>query len=89
MNEIEIPEADRQIGTNHPRHTQIIYGHNSPQLDFLDAYKTERLHHAWMITGSRGIGKATLGYKIAKFILSQSQSISDINQDFKDTLDIQ
>ena len=26
MNEIEIPEADRQIGTNHPRHTQIIYG---------------------------------------------------------------
>jgi len=41
MNEIEIPEADRQIGTNHPRHTQIIYGHNSPQLDFLDAYKTD------------------------------------------------
>ena len=38
MNEIEIPEADRQIGTNHPRHTRIIYGHNSPQLDFLDAY---------------------------------------------------
>ncbi|MDA8799797.1 DNA polymerase III subunit delta' [Amylibacter sp.] len=89
MNEIEIPEADRQIGTNHPRHTQIIYGHHSPQLDFLDAYKTERLHHAWMITGSRGIGKATLGYKIAKFILSQNQSISDINQDLKDTLDIQ
>ena len=44
MNEIEIPEAARQIGTTHPRHTRKIYGHNSPQLDFLDAYKTERLH---------------------------------------------
>ena len=40
MNEIEIPEADRQIGTNHPRHTRKIYGHNSHDLIRLQLLNT-------------------------------------------------
>ena len=35
MNDVEIPEVDRQDGTNHPRHTKILYGHKTSQLDFL------------------------------------------------------
>ena len=88
MNDAEIPEVDRQDGTNHPRHTKILYGHKASQLDFLDAFNTNRLHHAWMISGPRGIGKATLGYKISKFILSQNQSSELINNELQNTLDI-
>ncbi len=36
---------------------------------FLDAYNSDRLHHAWLITGPRGIGKATLAHKMARFLL--------------------
>jgi hypothetical protein len=43
MNDAEIPEVDRQDGTNHPRHTKILYGHKTSQLDFLDAFNTDRL----------------------------------------------
>ena len=88
MNDAEIPEVDRQDGTNHPRHTKILYGHKTSQLDFLDAFNTNRVHHAWMISGPRGIGKATLGYKISKFILSRNQSSELINNELKNTLDI-
>ena len=88
MNDAEIPEVDRQDGTNHPRHTKILYGHKTSRLDFLDAFNTNRLHHAWMISGPRGIGKATLGYKISKFILSRNQSSELINNELQNTLDI-
>ena len=88
MNDAEIPEVDRQDGTNHPRHTKTLYGHKSSQLDFLDAFNTNRLHHAWMISGPRGIGKATLGYKISKFILSQNLSSELISNGLQNNLDI-
>jgi DNA polymerase-3 subunit delta' len=36
----------------------------------LRAYGANRLHHAWLITGMRGIGKATLAYRFARFVLA-------------------
>lgn len=36
----------------------------------MDAFNTGRLHHAWMLTGPRGVGKATLAWKIALFLLA-------------------
>ncbi len=47
-----------------------LYGHDAAQQMFLDAYNSDRLHHAWLITGPRGIGKASLAYKMARFLLS-------------------
>lgn len=66
----EFPEPDRVNGAPHPRFTQALVGHHIAQTNFLDAYKSERLHHAWMISGPRGVGKATLAYKIARFLLA-------------------
>ena len=48
MNDIDLQESDKLEGTNHPRHTNVIYGHDIPQLDFLNVYNSKRLHHAWM-----------------------------------------
>ena len=32
MNDIDLQESDKLEGTNHPRHTNVIYGHDIPQL---------------------------------------------------------
>ncbi len=58
-------EAD----TSHPRFTAGLAGHQAAERLFLDAYASGRLHHAWLLTGPQGIGKATLAYRIARFLL--------------------
>ncbi|MBS9717239.1 DNA polymerase III subunit delta' [Pseudohalocynthiibacter aestuariivivens] len=66
------PEPDRIAGAIHPRDTKVLIGQVSAEADFLDAYGRDRLHHAWLITGPRGVGKATLAWKIARFLLAES-----------------
>jgi len=51
----------------HPRHTLSFYGHAEAEQTFLDAYRGGRMPHAWLIGGPRGIGKATLAYRMARF----------------------
>ena len=52
-----------------PRATTDLVGHEAAERAFLDAWATGRLSHAWLIAGRRGIGKATLAYRIARFVL--------------------
>lgn len=54
-----------------PCHTDKVFGHEGAERLFLEAFNSDRLHHAWLISGPKGIGKATLAWKFAKFLLSQ------------------
>ncbi|SES32822.1 DNA polymerase III, delta prime subunit [Tranquillimonas rosea] len=65
------PEPDRAPDAPHPRETRDLIGQEPAERAFLDAFGADRLHHAWLITGPRGVGKATLAWKIARFLLSQ------------------
>ena len=65
-----LPEADRIDGAPHPRETARLFGQDGPERDFLEAFNSNRLHHAWLITGPRGVGKATLAWRIARFLLA-------------------
>ena len=65
-----LPEPDRIEGAPHPRETRALFGHQAAQVDFLDAYRSGRLHHGWLITGPKGIGKATLAWHLARFLLA-------------------
>lgn len=65
-----LPEADRAEGAPHPRDTPALFGQDAAQAEFLDVYNSARLHHGWLITGPRGIGKATLAWRIARFLLA-------------------
>lgn len=58
-------------GAPHPRETEQLFGQQAAEAEFLAAHATGRLHHGWMLTGPRGIGKATLAWRIARFLLSQ------------------
>ena len=64
------PEPDRAPGAPHPRETRQLIGQDAAEQSFLEAYNSDRLHHAWLITGPRGVGKATLAWKIARFLLA-------------------
>lgn len=70
MSEAEIPEPDRIEGAPHPRQTARLIGQGAAEAAFLDAWTSGRLHHGWLITGPRGVGKATLTWKIARFLLA-------------------
>ena len=54
----------------YPNLNPYLIGHDAELNLFLSAYNNGALHHGWLITGDEGIGKATLAYKIARFLLS-------------------
>lgn len=56
----------------HPRHAFQLLGHDSERRRFEDAVASGKPHHAWLLTGPQGIGKATLTYKLAEHVLSIS-----------------
>jgi DNA polymerase-3 subunit delta' len=53
-----------------PRETTVLYGHGEAEGTLLAAYRGARFPHAWLIAGPAGIGKATLAYRTARFILA-------------------
>ena len=55
----------------HPMDNDTLIGHDATLKAFMDAWDNRDnypLHPVWMLTGTRGIGKATLAYKIAKMV---------------------
>jgi DNA polymerase-3 subunit delta' len=72
MSDDDLPEADRIEGASHPRETPDLFGQQDAENAFLAAWTEGRQHHAWLLSGPRGIGKATLAWRIARFLRSQS-----------------
>ena len=64
-----LPQSDQIEGAPHPRETPVLFGQQDAEAAFLDAFNQGRLHHSWLITGPKGVGKATLAWNIARFLL--------------------
>lgn len=56
-----------------PRANFNLVGHEAAEAGLREAWDSGRLHHAWLIAGPRGIGKATLAYRLARFVLAGGQ----------------
>jgi DNA polymerase III subunit delta' len=65
------PAIDQLQGAAHPMSCDKVIGHETAEEEFLGSYNGGRFHHAWLITGAKGIGKATFAYRAAKFLLTQ------------------
>jgi len=63
-------EPDRLAGAPHPRETAALYGQEAAEAAFLAAAAGGRAPHAWLVTGPRGVGKATLGWRIARWLVA-------------------
>lgn len=62
------PESDRLEGFAHPRATAVLFGHGAAEAELLGLYRAGRLPQAILIGGREGIGKATLAWRLARFL---------------------
>ena len=84
----EIPEID---GDFPPRLSAKLAGHEAVEARFLQNLAQNRLHHAWLLTGAKGIGKAGFAFRLARFLLhhpnpvqaAQNANNLDIPEDSK------
>jgi DNA polymerase-3 subunit delta' len=70
------PKAERAVEAPHPRETGVLFGHADAEQALLAAYRSGQCPHAWLICGERGIGKATLAYRMARFVLAHPNPAS-------------
>ncbi|MHA7888719.1 DNA polymerase III subunit delta' [Roseicyclus sp.] len=70
MTDDTLPEPDRLDGAPHPRDTARLFGHTEAEAAFLAAVTSGRLPHGWLLTGPRGVGKATFAWRAARFLLA-------------------
>ncbi|KAB2845923.1 MAG: DNA polymerase III subunit delta' [Hyphomicrobiaceae bacterium] len=63
-------ESDRLGDFPHPRDTARLYGHTRAEAALREAFDGGRMHHAWMLVGREGLGKATLAYRLARYALA-------------------
>jgi DNA polymerase III subunit delta' len=70
--QVEAPSA-----AVHPRETVALFGHREAEQALLNAYRSGRIPHAWLIGGPQGIGKATLAYRMARFVLAHRDAAVD------------
>src|SRR6266851_349145 len=63
-------QVEPKIAVVHPRETTALTGHREAEMALLNAYRSGRIPHAWLIGGAQGIGKATMAYRMARFVLA-------------------
>jgi len=66
-----MPEASRLESFPHPRETKRLFGHGVAERLFASALASAGVHHAWLVTGAAGIGKATFAYRVARAALAR------------------
>ena len=72
-------QVEPRIAAVHPRETSALFGHRDAEMALLNAYRSGRIPHAWLIGGAAGIGKATLAYRMARFVLAHRNPLgSDV-----------
>jgi DNA polymerase-3 subunit delta' len=69
-------KAETLASVPHPRETAVLFGHREAEAALLDAYRSGRIPHAWLIGGAQGIGKATLAYRMARFVLAHGNPLA-------------
>ena len=69
-------KTETQTSVPHPRETTVLFGHREAETALLNAYRSGRIPHAWLIGGAQGIGKATLAYRMARFVLAHRDPLS-------------
>ncbi len=60
---------DSQDGIADPRQSRLLVGHDRALGELLSAWQSGRMHHGWLLSGPRGIGKATLAIHFASHVL--------------------
>ncbi len=66
-------EPDRLDPFSTPREVDRVFGHDAAAAEFESALRSGRMHHAWLLVGPEGVGKATLAYRFARTVLAHGE----------------
>ena len=69
-------QTEAEVAIPHPRETVQLFGHREAEAALLNAYRSGRIAHAWLLGGAQGIGKATLAYRMARFVLAHRDPLA-------------
>jgi DNA polymerase-3 subunit delta' len=67
-------EPDRLDPFSTPREVDRVFGHDDAVAEFESALRSGRMHHAWLLVGPEGVGKATLAYRFARTVLAHVET---------------
>ena len=81
----EIEERPDIDGVRPPRLTRQIIGHDEGFADFTHSRARARLHHSWLLSGIKGIGKASFAYQVARHLLLNTPADTPVRQTLPDT----
>jgi DNA polymerase-3 subunit delta' len=76
-------EPDQLAGFSAPRDVDHLFGHEAALQEFADALDGGRMHHAWLIVGPEGVGKATLAYRVARAVLAEGEAVDQGHPAFR------
>jgi DNA polymerase-3 subunit delta' len=65
------------MAEHHPRSVSSLFGFHTIESELAEQFCSGTLHHSLLITGAKGIGKATLAYRFARFILSGGADLAE------------
>ena len=63
MTDNNLISSDQIEGYPHPKAAETLFGHQFAEQEFMNCFKSGKLHHGWLITGPKGIGKATFAWR--------------------------
>lgn len=72
---------DSEFELPHPRENPWIVGHEEAQARFVSEFERGQVHHAYLISGPKGIGKATLAYRFARHVLAQGAQAAKVEEE--------
>ena len=69
-------DGDVLDGAVPPRENTVLFGHEGAEAFLANAYKAGKIHHAVLIEGPAGIGKATLAFRFANHVLCNPDALA-------------
>ena len=73
----DINDPDILYGIKNSVLTTQLVGHIKAWDTFIKCKENKKIHHAWILSGPKGVGKATFCWKIAENLLTKNKLSAD------------
>ena len=67
MTETNLISSDQIEGYPHPKLTEKLFGHQFAEQEFMNCFKSNKLHHGWLISGAKELERQLLPGKWQSF----------------------